>query len=66
MHTICLHLSSSELYKKHLYLLDSDKVDSFDKEISKTTDTGTASTKDTKGSLMLLYEIDVSAIWQTR
>lgn len=47
----------SELYKKHLYLLDSDKVDSFDKEIVKQLIQGTASTKDTKGSLMLLTRL---------
>ena len=54
-----LTLVISELYKKHLYLLDSDKVDSFDKEIVKQLIQGTASTKDTKGSLMLLDEYDV-------
>ncbi len=60
-----LTLVISELYKKHLYLLDSDKLDSFDKEIVKQLIQGTASAKDMKGSLMLAYEIDVSAIWQT-
>ena len=52
-----LTLVISELYKKHLYLLDSDKVDSFDKEIVKQLIQGTASTKDTKGSLMLLTRL---------
>lgn len=52
-----LTLVISELYKKHLYLLDSDKVDSFDKEIVKQLIQGTASTKDTKGSLMLLARL---------
>lgn len=47
-----LTLVISELYKKHLYLLDSDKVDSYDKEIVKQLIQGTASAKDTKGSLM--------------
>ena len=52
-----LTLVISELYKKHLYLLDSDKVDSFDKEIVKQLIKGTASAKDTKGSLMLLTRL---------
>ena len=52
-----LTLVFSELYKKHLYLLDSDKVDSFDKEIVKQLIQGTASAKDTKGSLMLLTRL---------
>lgn len=52
-----LTLVISELYKKHLYLLDSDKVDSFDKEIVKQLIQGTASAKDTKGSLMLLTRL---------
>ena len=55
-----LTLVISELYKKHLYLLDSDKVDSFDKEIVKQLIQGTASVKDTKGSLMLLTRL----MWQ--
>lgn len=52
-----LTLVISELYKKHLYLLDSDKLDSFDKEIVKQLIQGTASTKDMKGSLMLLTRL---------
>ena len=52
-----LTLVISELYKKHLYLLDSDNVDSFDKEIVKQLIQGTASAKDTKGSLMLLTRL---------
>lgn len=44
----------SELYKKHLYLLDSDKINISDKEIAKKLIWGNASLKDTKGSLMLL------------
>ena len=52
-----LTLVISELYKKHLYLLDSDKVDSFDKEIVKQLIQGTASAKDMKGSLMLLTRL---------
>ena len=52
-----LTLVFSELYKKHLYLLDSDKVDGYDKEIVKQLIQGTASAKDTKGSLMLLTRL---------
>ena len=52
-----LTLVISELYKKHLYLLDSDKLDSFDKEIVKQLIQGTASAKDMKGSLMLLTRL---------
>ena len=44
----------SELYKRHLYLLDSDKIDNTDKDIAKQLARGNASLKDTKGSLMLL------------
>ena len=52
-----LTLVISELYKKHLYLLDSDKLDSFDKEIVIQLIQGTASAKDMKGSLMLLTRL---------
>lgn len=52
-----LTLVISELYKKHLYLFDSDKLDSFDKEIVKQLIQGTASAKDMKGSLMLLTRL---------
>ena len=44
----------SELYKRHLYLLDSDKIDNTDKDIAKQLVRGNASLKDTKWSLMLL------------
>lgn len=44
----------SELYKKHLYLLDSDKIDNTDKDIAKQLVRGEASLKDIKGSLLLL------------
>ena len=43
----------SELYKRHLYLLDSDKIDNTDKDIAKQLVRGNASLKDTKGSLIL-------------
>ena len=44
----------SELYKKHRYLLDSDRSGTSDKEIAKQLEWGQASLKDTKGSLLLL------------
>ena len=44
----------SELYKKHRYLLDSDRIGTSDKEIVKQLEWGQASLKDTKGSLLLL------------
>lgn len=44
----------SELYKKHRYLLDSDRIGTSDKEIAKQLEWGKASLKDTKGSLLLL------------
>ena len=44
----------SELYKRYLYLLDSDKIDNTDKDIANQLVRGNASLKDTKGSLMLL------------
>lgn len=47
----------SELYKKHLYLLDSDKIDDSDKEIVRQLIRGNASLKDTKGSLMLITRL---------
>ena len=44
----------SELYKRHLYLLDSEKIDNTDKDIAERLVSGNASLKDTKGSLLLL------------
>ena len=44
----------SELYKKHRYLLDSDRIGTSDKEIAKQLEWGQASLKNTKGSLLLL------------
>ena len=44
----------SELYKEHRYLLDSDRIDTSDKEIAKQLEWGQASMKNMKGSLMLL------------
>ena len=47
----------SELYKKHLYLLEGDQVDESDKEIARQLIRGNASLKDTKGSLLLLTRL---------
>ena len=47
----------SELYKKHLYLLKSDRIDECDKEIARQLIWGNASLKDTKGSLLLLTRL---------
>lgn len=47
----------SELYKKHLYLLESDRINECDKEIARQLIRGNASLKDTKGSLMLLTRL---------
>ncbi len=50
----------SELYKNHLYLLDSNKINNSDKEITRRLMRGDASVKDIKGSLMLLTRM----MWQ--
>ena len=47
----------SELYKKHLYLLESERIDECDKEIARQLIRGNASLKDTKGSLLLLTRL---------
>ena len=47
----------SELYKKHLYLLDSDKIDIYDKKIVERLIDGNASVQEVKGSLMLLTRL---------
>lgn len=47
----------SELYKKHLYLLEGDQIDESDKEIARQLIRGNASLKDTKGSLLLLTRL---------
>ena len=47
----------SEVYKKHLYLLDSEKVNDFDKEILKRVIEGKASVKDMKNSLVFLTHV---------
>ena len=52
-----LTLVVSELYKKHLYLLDSDKVKACDKEIVGHLIRGDASVRDMKGSLILLTRL---------
>ena len=47
----------SELYKEHLYLLDSDTISEYDKEIIKQLIRGIASVKDTKSSLIFLTRL---------
>jgi len=47
----------AELYKGHLYLLDSDKISPYDKEIMKQLVCTNASPKDIKGSLLLLTKL---------
>ncbi len=47
----------SEVYKKHLYLLDSEKVNDFDKEILKRVIEGKSSVKDIKNSLVFLTHV---------
>ena len=47
----------SELYKRHLYLLESDRINECDKEIARQLIRGNASLKDTKGSLLLLTRL---------
>ena len=52
-----LTLVISELYKKHQYLLDSDKIEDYDKEIVKQLICANASLKDTKSSIVLLTRL---------
>ncbi len=47
----------SDLYKRHLYLLNSDQISEYDKAIAKQLILGDASVKDTKGSLLLLTRL---------
>ena len=47
----------SDLYKRHLYLLNSDQISEYDKAIAKQLVLGDASVKDTKGSLLLLTRL---------
>ena len=47
----------SDLYKRHLYLLNSDQISEYDKAIAKQLVWGDASVKDTKGSLLLLTRL---------
>lgn len=49
-----LTLVISELFKKHLYLLDSDKVNAYDKQNFSRIVEGTATVKEIKNSLVLL------------
>lgn len=52
-----LTLVISELYKQHLYLLDSDQINEFDKQIALRIIRGDASVKEIKDSLMLLTRL---------
>ena len=47
----------SDLYKRHLYLLNSDQISEYDKAIAEQLVLGDASVKDTKGSLLLLTRL---------
>ena len=47
----------AELYKGHLYLMDSDKISPYDKAIAQKLICANASPKDTKGSLLLLTKL---------
>ncbi len=47
----------SELYKEHLYLLDSEKINEYDKVLAKQLIRGIASVKDTKNSLLFLTRL---------
>ena len=49
-----LSLVISELFRNHLYLLDSDRVNDYDKRTIKRIADGEATVKDTKDSLVLL------------
>lgn len=47
----------AEVYKKHLYLMDSDKISVYDKKIMSRIMDGAASMQDLKNSLMLLTRV---------
>ena len=47
----------AEVYKKHLYLMDSDKISVYDKKIMSRIMDGAASRQDLKNSLMLLTRV---------
>ena len=49
-----LNLAIANLYKQHLYLLDSDKISIYDKESMNQILSGNASVTELKGSLLLL------------
>ena len=52
-----LTLVISELYKQHLYLLESSQINEFDKQIALRIIRGDASVKEIKDSLMLLTRL---------
>lgn len=49
-----LNLAIANLYKQHLYLLNSDKISIYDKESMNQILSGNASVTELKGSLFLL------------
>lgn len=55
-----LTLVISELYKQHLYLLESSQINEFDKQIALRIIRGDASVKEIKDSLMLLTRLRVN------
>lgn len=52
-----LTLVIADLFKRHMYLLDSDKISDYDKDIVKQLICGDASAKIVKGSLLLLTRL---------
>jgi len=52
-----LTLVIADLFKRHMYLLDSDKISEYDKDIVKQLICGDASAKIVKGSLLLLTRL---------
>lgn len=52
-----LSLVISQLYKDHLYLLESSKINIYDKQIMERIIKGTASSGELKGSLLLLTRV---------
>ena len=53
----------AELYKGHLYLLDSDKISPYDKEIMKQLVCTNASPKDIKGNLLFYSLMNTMFHW---
>ena len=53
----CLQWSFQNCTKEHLYLLDSDKISEYDKELARQLIQGVASAKDIKSSLLFLTRL---------